>query len=324
MKGLIKLPGRVQADITSLTLPEGMTEKEWLAAGEALCRVEGGVQWWIGDWWVYGEHHYGDRKALVESPDWKGPSFQACANAASVARAFETSRRREVLTFSHHVEVASLPPEQADALLDEVEANGSSVRETRQAVRRKQQALIAPPVLPDGKFGTIVIDPPWEMEKIEREVRPNQKGFDYPTMTEADLLAFGSKVKDAAADDCHLFMWTTHKHLPMALRILDAWGFRYVLTMVWHKAGGFQPVGLPQYNCEFALYARKGSPQFIDTKDFDCCFLAARREHSRKPDEFFDVVRRVTVGPRIDMFSREQRDGFEQFGNETAKFGEAA
>jgi len=178
--------------------------------------------------------------------------------------------------------------------------------------------------LPAGKFGTLVIDPPWPMEKIEREVRPNQAGFDYPTMSEAELLAFGEKVGNLTADDCHMFMWTTQKFLPMALRVIEAWGFRYVLAMVWHKPGGFQPIGLPQYNCEFAIYARKGAPQFIDTRAFNCCFDAPRREHSRKPDEFYDLIRRVTGEGRIDIFSREAREGFAQLGNETDKFGEAA
>lgn len=181
-----------------------------------------------------------------------------------------------------------------------------------------------PVALPEGKFGTIVIDPPWQMEKIEREVRPNQVAFEYPTMDEKQLVDYGSTISDHAADDCHMFMWTTQKFLPMALRLLDTWSFRYVLTMVWHKPGGFQPIGLPQYNCEFAIYARKGSPKFIDTKAFNVCFDAPRREHSRKPDEFYDVIRRVTGEGRIDIFSREPRDGFAQLGNESDKFGEAA
>ena len=90
--------------------------------------------------------------------------------------------------------------------------------------------------------------------------------------------------------------------------------------MVWHKAGGFQPVGLPQFNCEFIVYGRRGTPKFIDTRDFYCCFTGKRREHSRKPDEFYDVIRRVTTEPRIDVFSREAREGFGQYGNETKKF----
>jgi N6-adenosine-specific RNA methylase IME4 len=175
------------------------------------------------------------------------------------------------------------------------------------------------PVIPAGKFGTIIVDPPWNMQKIEREVRPNQIGFDYPTMTEAELAAW-PVVNDLAAEDCHLFCWTTQRFLPAAIALTDHWGFRYCLTMVWAKPGGMQPMGLPQYNCEFVVYGRRGAPSFVETRDFFCCFSGARREHSRKPDGFYDVIRRVTAEPRIDVFSREVRDGFAQFGNETGKF----
>lgn len=115
-------------------------------------------------------------------------------------------------------------------------------------------------------------------------------------------------------------MWTTQKFLRAAFDILDAWGFRYVCELVWHKPGGYQPIGLMQYNCEFVLYARRGAPTFVDTTAFSACFTAPRREHSRKPDEFYDVVRRVTDGPRIDIFSREPREGFDQLGNEIERF----
>ena len=163
-----------------------------------------------------------------------------------------------------------------------------------------------------GKFDVIVIDPPWPMEKIEREVRPNQVGFDYPVMNEAEL----SAIEIPLEDNCHIWLWTTHKFLPMAFRLLEKWGLKYVCTFVWHKPGGFQPVGLPQYNCEFALYARTGTPKFIDTKNFPVCFNAPRGVHSEKPKEFYDFVIRTTVGRRADMFGRKKIEGFTSWGKE--------
>lgn len=185
--------------------------------------------------------------------------------------------------------------------------------EKKTAIISKLDAIAASEVsVPTGLYDAIVIDPPWPMQKIERDERPNQVVFDYPTMSEQEL----SDLVIPAADDCHVWLWTTQKFLPMALRLLEAWELRYVCTFVWHKPGGFQPIGLPQYNCEFAIYARKGFPSFIDTKAFPTCFNAPRGSHSEKPEEFYDVIRRVTHGRRLDMFNRRTIEGFTGWGQE--------
>ena len=165
---------------------------------------------------------------------------------------------------------------------------------------------------PEGLFDVIVIDPPWEMKMINRDVSPNQIGLEYPTMTLKEI----SNIKLPASDNCHVWLWTTHKYLPDAFEILKLWNLKYICNFVWHKNGGFQPFNLPQYNCEFALYARKGTPKFETLKDFKLCFTGERGRHSEKPKEFYELIRRVTSGRRLDMFSRKKIEGYEQYGNE--------
>jgi N6-adenosine-specific RNA methylase IME4 len=254
--------------------------------------------------------HKMDRKRVAKDLADKGLSTREIAKITGVDHS----------TIVRDLGGASAPETGADAPPDE---HAQSAK--REAALRDQLRIAQTPVaMPDQQYGTIVIDPPWPMKKIEREVRPNQVEFDYPTMDYEQLRAFRATFQRMTAKDCHVFMWTTQKFLPMALRLFEDYEIKYVLTMVWHKPGGFQPVGLPQYNCEFILYGRIGAPDFIDTKAFDCCFVGARREHSRKPVEFYELIERVTDGPRLDMFAREAHDGFAQFGNEPERFAGAA
>ena len=169
--------------------------------------------------------------------------------------------------------------------------------------------------IPQGKYyDVIVVDPPWPMQKIERDVAPNQVSeLDYPTMDIEEI----EQLEIPSADNCHLFMWATQKFLPMAFNILNKWDFKYVCCFCWHKPGGFQPFGLPQYNWEPCLYARKGTPKFRDLKAFSLCFNAGRGKHSEKPNEFYEMVERVTGGKRLDLFNRRDIAGFDGWGNES-------
>ena len=118
------------------------------------------------------------------------------------------------------------------------------------------------------------------------------------------------------ADDSLVFMWTTQKFLPDSFAILEGWGLTYRYTMVWHKPGGFQPYNSPQFNVEFIVVGAKGNPKLVDQKRFSTCFEAPRGAHSVKPQEFYDILLRVTGEPRLDMFNRRIINGFETWGNE--------
>ena len=238
-------------------------------------------------------------------------SGHATADSLAAEHGVTEKTVRRAGKFAEEVEQT---PELQQAIIDQV-----PVTIAKREIKRREAKLHLEDISTQeakklaGQYDVLVIDPPWPMQKIERDVAPEQVAFDYPTMKEPEL----ASMELPASDDCHVWVWTTHRFLPMAFRLLDAWGLKYVCTFVWHKPGGFQPFGLPQYNCEFAIYARKGTPQFFNFKEFPVCFQARRGKHSEKPEKFYDIIRRVTVGRRVDMFSRRQIDGFDGWGNES-------
>jgi len=198
----------------------------------------------------------------------------------------------------------------------EVISEHEKARQRELAAQPKQQISVP---LPEGKYRTITIDPPWPMSKIHRKLRLNQIQIklDYPTMTLKEIEAL--PIPDLAYEDgCHIYLWATHKYLPDALKILNAWGAEYECQLTWVKNVGITPFSW-MYSTEHCLFARIGNLPLVKLgRRLD--FRDTVREHSRKPDKFYNLVREVSPEPRIDMFSREERDGFGQYGNELDKF----
>jgi N6-adenosine-specific RNA methylase IME4/ParB-like chromosome segregation protein Spo0J len=168
--------------------------------------------------------------------------------------------------------------------------------------------------LPTGKYRCIVIDPPWPVEKIVREVRPNQgEHLDYPTMTLEEIAAL--PIGDLAYEDgCHLYLWTTQKHLPNALALLAGWDFKYQCVMTWVKPTGMTPYSW-MYNTELVLFARRGNLA-LERNGLKLSFDAPSEGHSIKPDVFYQRVVEASPSPRLDMFARRTRKGFDVFGDE--------
>jgi N6-adenosine-specific RNA methylase IME4/ParB-like chromosome segregation protein Spo0J len=202
--------------------------------------------------------------------------------------------------------------------LDREEATvTAAVRELNKAKQKKEceervdNTFENPPA---GRYRTIVIDPPWPVTKIVRDVRPNQDTMSYPTMT-LDEIARIPIPEIAMEDGCHVYLWATHKYLPQAIKLFDKWGVKYQCLMTWVKPTGMTPFTW-MYNTEHVLFGRVGSLK-VKQMGLKLSFEAPSRGHSTKPDVFYERVLAASPGPRLDMFARQARDGFTAWGDES-------
>lgn len=304
---------------TSLTLPPDLPFEAWQEFGSVLGRIASSHQWWVGDWWNYGERAYGEMASQASD---LGIEPGTLSNWTAIASRVGLPLRNGNLPWSHHVAVAYLPPDEQERWLAEAApAAGETeprltVSELRRRIAENRHASLPAIEPPTGQYRAIVIDPPWPMEKIEREVRPNQGPMlDYPTMSlEAiEKLPVGGL---AYPDGCHVYLWVTHRFLPDGLRLFDAWGVRYQCTMTWVKNVGITPYSW-MYDTEHVLFGRVGSLQ-LDQLGLRLSFSAPVTRHSAKPDVFYERVVAASPGPRLEMFARTAREGFKPWGNEVA------
>ena len=188
-------------------------------------------------------------------------------------------------------------------------------------VIKKQIEDIEQGELPElkGLFDVVSVDPPWNYEGESKKITSfdavgRRVANPYPEMSTDEI----KKIKLPLMDDAVVLLWTTHKFLPDAFDILKEWDLDYKATLVWNK----EKIGMGAWfrmQCEFCLVGVKGKPYWENTKYRDI-IEEPRRQHSRKPDIFFDVIDKITLGRKLDYFSREKRNGWEVFGNDLNKF----
>ena len=169
----------------------------------------------------------------------------------------------------------------------------------------------SPPPLPTGPFQVIVVDPPWQYD--------SGNSLPYSTMALDAIKAM--PIGELADDNATLWLWTTNAHLPVAFDVVESWGFEYRTLLTWVK----DRMGTGEWlrgQTEHCLLGVRGKPTFLRGED-GTVLAAARREHSRKPDEFYQLVDRICPGHKLDMFAREQRRGWHAFGNHSSSFGTA-
>ena len=164
----------------------------------------------------------------------------------------------------------------------------------------------------DGLYPTVVIDPPWQYDNRGTRGAANDH---YPTMTLDEL----TELDIPAADQAHLYLWTTNAFLRDAFDLIEAWNFEYKATLVWVKP----QMGMGNYfriSHELVLFGIRDGLKTL-RKDARSWFEAPRGEHSAKPDVFYELVETCSPGPFMDMFNRDggklfKRPGWEGWGNE--------
>lgn len=163
------------------------------------------------------------------------------------------------------------------------------------------------------KYKTILIDPPW----YERGGGRIKRGADrhYNLMKTEDII---STILNSGAftpdENCHLYLWVTNNFLKDGLFVMERLGFRYVTNLVWVK----DRFGLGQYfrgQHELVLFGVKGKlPACCKTES--TVVIAKKTEHSKKPYDFYAKIEKVSMPPRLEMFSRIRRDGWDAWGNQ--------
>jgi N6-adenosine-specific RNA methylase IME4 len=217
--------------------------------------------------------------------------------------------------------ISRLPEDVYQGLLADGTINSTVSRTTIAAIIRKlaqaedeKRILSLVPV--PGKFGTLVIDPP-----SETLANRGSRGCPYATMNQRQLLDL--PVPEWLLDEAHVYLWATTGQLQNAFALLENWGIAFNEMLVWNKTW---PNGQPRmgmgfnfrHTCEFVLFGVRG--KLRTRQSFGTGFEApVSREHSEKPDKFYEIVRSASFPPFGEVFGRKTRDGFTNLYQEAAQ-----
>lgn len=174
----------------------------------------------------------------------------------------------------------------------------------------------------DKQFGTVLADPPWQFQNRTGKVAPEHRRLSrYPTL---NLQAIKDiPVATVAAEQSHLYLWVPNALLKEGLEVMEAWGFTYKTNLIWHKVrkdGEPDGRGVGFYfrnTTEMILFGVRGQLRTLQPGRSQVNIIKTRkREHSRKPDELYEIIEACSPGPYLELFARGQMPGWDQWGNE--------
>ena len=177
--------------------------------------------------------------------------------------------------------------------------------------------------LDGNKFGTIMADPPWRFRNRTGKVAPEHRRLSrYETLPVDAICAL--PIEDHVTDVAHCYLWVPNAMLPDGLLVLESWGFEYKTNLVWHKVrkdGGSDGRGVGFYFrnvTELVLFGVRGKgARTLDAGRRQVNLFASRkREHSRKPDEQYEIIESCSRGPYLELFGRGDRENWTVFGDQ--------
>jgi len=175
------------------------------------------------------------------------------------------------------------------------------------------------------RFHTVLADPPWRFANRTGKMAPEHKRLNrYETMRLDDICAL--PVCELTVEPAHLYLWVPNAMLPDGLKVMEAWGFEYKSNIIWHKVrkdGGPDGRGVGFYFrnvTEVLLFGIRGkNARTLGPGRSQVNFIASRkREHSRKPDEQYDIIENCSPGPFLEMFARGVRPDWFYWGNQAS------
>jgi N6-adenosine-specific RNA methylase IME4/ParB-like chromosome segregation protein Spo0J len=205
----------------------------------------------------------------------------------------------------------------------EIRAKKAEVRRAERIERLVATCNQSAPLPSDRRYAVLYADPPWHFEVYNEESGVERAaGNHYSTMSLDEICVL--PVLDLATDAAVLFMWTTAPHLQESFQVLAAWGFEYKTNIVWVK----DKIGLGYFvrnQHELLLVATRGDmPSPSPANRPPSVISAPRREHSRKPDEAYALIEAMyPTLPKVELFARQRRPGWDVWGNETGKYATA-
>jgi N6-adenosine-specific RNA methylase IME4 len=228
--------------------------------------------------------------------------------------------------------LAEIPQEEFERALDEsvkppttegiLRAAGAEQRRSERMAKLVELSRASAPLPSDRRFPIIYADPPWKFQVHSGPDNEWSAEQHYPAMSTEEICAL--PVTDIATPDAVLLLWTPACNLPDALRVCDAWGFEYVTCAVWVKPKAAFGYWVRTQH-ELLTIARRGAmPTPAPADRPPSVITAPRREHSRKPDEAYELIEGMFPGLlKVELFARARRPGWDCWGNETEKFAAA-